>query len=604
MRPLPEGAPRARLPRSLLAAGLGLVVLLFMPGLANPFIVPKDSVVALTSAFVVLALIADRRTTVARWPGWWTAVLAAPLVALSTAALLGDSELLTCGGVLRWWIYALFFVALRYACDAADGAWLLALLAGLGGIEGLVVIAQVLAGGAIFDWSALPSAKWRAFGTLGNPNWVGGFLAATLPLALAAMQTERTRGDWISRWRARLTVGAIVAGLVLTLSRGAWMAALVGGFTLLLLRRDLGWRRIAVGCAAVATLAAAVACLSLGGGAVAAALGRSSSLAGRARMWTITASMVATRPLSGWGPGRFAAAYPPFQRAHLRAHGDSSVTDLTDHPHNEYLHLAAEAGLPALLAVLVLLALALAIASRTPTASVAAPAAASLAALAVHAGVDTALRLPAGTVVLCVLLVVIFSAAANPDAERRPLGRIERAALALLAILALVQATRLLVVDRALADGRRALASGDDARARQLLNEGLALDSAHPDLWAVMAFASRQAGDEPAALAAALRARALRPAPEIVYLVADLERRSGHATRAIAELRDLSETLPGLLLPRVLLGETLAADGQIEAARAVLTGVLTMRSKLPSPNEHTLHERAARALRGLSTHDG
>jgi hypothetical protein len=40
-----------------------------------------------------------------------------------------------------------------------------------------------------------------------------------------------------------------------------------------------------------------------------------------------------------------------------------------------------------------------------------------------------------------------------------------------------------------------------------------------------------------------------------------------------------------LLLPRVLLGEALAEDGQFEAARGVLTAVLTMRSKLPSSHE-------------------
>ena len=596
------------LPRLVLAAGIALVVIVIIPGLANPFIVPKESLVALVSAFAVLILVADRRPTVARWPRWWTAVLAAPLAVISVAALLNGADLLASDGPLRWWIYALFFVALRLASRRRDGEWLERFLAVLGGVEGALVTAQVLAGELVFDFAALPSAKWRAFGTLGNPNWVGGFLAVTLPLALARRDAASASGDRRARWGSSLMAGAIVTGLVLTFSRGAWVAAAAGVALLALLRRDLAWRRVAATCAAAAALAGSIAWLRFGGDEVGAALGRRGSVEGRARMWAVSASMIAARPFTGWGPGRFAAAYPPFQRDYLRARGESAVTDLTDHPHNEYLHLAAEAGVPALLAFLGVLGLALwkGMAASVPrgTGSAAAPAAAALVALAVHACVDTTFRLPATAAVFCALLVTVFvNAAEESGAGRRPLLALERAALAVLAVLAILQATRLLVVDRALAGARRALASGDAAQAQQVAEEALRLDASHAELWAVLALASQQSGDEPGALAAAARARALRPSPENVYLLADLERGRGRSVRAIAELRDLSETVPGLLLPRVLLGEALAEDGQIEAARGVLTAVLTMRSKLPSPNEQALQERAARVLRTLPAHD-
>jgi hypothetical protein len=42
-------------------------------------------------------------------------------------------------------------------------------------------------GDVFFDTSQLPSAKWHAFGTLGNPNWTGAFLAATLPFAVGQL---------------------------------------------------------------------------------------------------------------------------------------------------------------------------------------------------------------------------------------------------------------------------------------------------------------------------------------------------------------------------------------------------------------------------------
>jgi hypothetical protein len=371
---------------------------------------------------------------------------------------------------------------------------------------------------------------------------------------------------------------------------------------LVLLRPDLPWRRIAVTCTAGIALAASIAALRIGGDEVGAALGRRGSVDGRVRMWGATASMIARRPLLGWGPARFAVSYPPFQRDYLRARGESAVTDLTDHPHNEYLHLAAEAGVPASLALLAVFGVAVAeAAARRASAA----AAAALVALAVHGCVDTTLRLPATMVLFCALLVSVFSdAAVERRVTPRPLSGRARATLAVLAALAVMQATRLLVVDRALAGARRALAAGNTAHAQQVAEEGLVLEPSHGELWVVLALASRQAGDASGARAAAARARSLRPAPELVYMVAELERQSGRPAAAAAELRALSETVPGLLLPRVLLGEALAEDGQVAAARDVLTEVLTMRSKHVSAAEQALHARAADRLRALVAHDG
>jgi O-antigen ligase len=584
----------------LIAAALLLAVIVFIPGLASPFVVPKESVIALAAAFALLLVIADRQSSVARWPWWWTATLLAPLAAVAAAALRNGTDPIASEGLLRWGTYALFLVTVRLVSGDRDGEWLRQWLAMLGGIEGALVVAQQLAGHVVFDFSALPSAKWRAFGTLGNPNWVGGFLAVTLPLALTGFDAAAPGGA--RRRRAALIVAATVAGLLLTLSRGAWVAATAGVVLLVLLRPDLPWRRIALASTVGAALAASLAALRFGGEEVRAALGRRGSVDGRVRMWDATASMIAQRPLTGWGPARFPVVYPPFQRDHLRARGEHAVTDLTDHPHNEYLHLAAEAGLPAALALLAVFGVALAEATMRRTG---AGAAAALVALAVHGCVDTTLRLPVTMMVFCVLLVSVFNDAAAARAlPRRPLSAPLRATLAVLAVLAVMQATRLLVVDRALAGARRALAAGDAAGAQRVAEEALQLEPSHGELWTIVALASQEAGDASGARAAAARARALRPAPELIYMMAELERRSGRPAAAAAELRALSETVPGLLLPRVLLGEALAEDGQVTAARGVLAEVLTMRSKHAGAAEQALHARAADRLRALSAHDG
>src|SRR5262245_15378742 len=271
----PGGSSAAQpVPMRLITAGLLLVLLVFIPGLASPFAVPKESVVGLLAGFALLLVLADRHTTVVRWPVWWTAILAAPLAALAAAALLNGTDLIDSGGPLRWGIYALFFVALRLVSGNRDGEWLRQCLAVLGGVEGTLVVAQQLVGQLVFDFSALPSAKWRAFGTLGNPNWVGGFLAVTLPLALTRLDVDAPAGADRAGRSAALIVVMSVAGLLLTLSRGAWMAAVAGVALLVLLRRDLPWRRIAVACAAGVALGAVIAALRFGGDEVGAAVGR------------------------------------------------------------------------------------------------------------------------------------------------------------------------------------------------------------------------------------------------------------------------------------------------------------------------------------------
>ena len=95
----------------------------------------------------------------------------------------------------------------------------------------------------------------------------------------------------------------------------------------------------------------------------------------------------------------------------------------------------------------------------------------------------------------------------------------------------------------------------------------------------------------------------MRPDPVLWYALADIERERGDREAAIAELRDLSETLPGLLRPRVLLGEAYADAGRVADARSVLASVLELRSKIASPDEQLLQTRAAEALRALPDHD-
>jgi O-antigen ligase len=586
------GAPAAPAAR-VIGVGLVLIVLVFLPTLANPFQVPKESLVAWVAGFVLLLVALNGTTPAEPWPRrWWAALLALPALATVSAAIHGADPLAS-HGALRWWTYAALAAAVYLACGPAERGRLLRLVAVVGAVEGAIVVAGVLLGPRVFDVTQLPASKWRAFGTLGNPNWVGAFLAAVLPLNLAALAdapSGRAR-----RSQSILTAGTLT-GLVLTVSRGAWVAALGGVLVLVALRPDRAWRRVVPVCAATVAAAAALMLWQLGGESLA----NRASVSGRGRMWEVTAAMIAARPLDGWGPGGFAGAYPPFQRAWVQNGGDRSITDLTDHPHNHYLQLAAELGLAGVLVAAACAAVLARAVVAGATRREAAPLVASLAAIAVHALGDAPLAQPATTALACVLLVLLLGLAAPAAAAApRPLGGGARAMLAVVALLAVAQGMRLLVVDRGLTHARRALAAGDPQSAIAAAEAALRLEPAHGELWTALAFARRAAGNPAGAAGAAAHARALRPDPILWYALAEIGIEAGDRERAIAELRELNETLPGLLRPRVLLGEAYAGAGRAADARSVLAPVLALRSKVPNPDERLLQARAARALEAL-----
>ncbi|MBP1688604.1 MAG: putative bicarbonate transporter, IctB family, partial [Deltaproteobacteria bacterium] len=356
-------------PCRLLGVGLALVLFIVLPGLAHPFGVAKESVIALVSAFALFVVATGPAHRIRPWPWWWTLLLLAPAGVMTAAALANGSSALASDGPVRLWCYAVFFLSARLACPTtADTQRLVQFATALGGIEGALVVVQVVAGHLAYDWSGIPSAKWKAFGTLGNPNWVGAYLAATLPLAVARLHAARGRSACT---HSALLVSMTFAGLALTLSRGAWIAAASGLGALAVLDRSRAWRRTVLTMAAVLPLTVAIAWVNFGGGELRQALLRQASVTGRLRIWESSLTMVAARPMLGWGPGQFAGAYPAFQRVYVQRHGaDPRITELTDHPHSEYLYFAAEGGGLALLAVLAVTGLALGWGARGPADSV------------------------------------------------------------------------------------------------------------------------------------------------------------------------------------------------------------------------------------------
>ena len=586
----------------LMNAGLILVVVAIIPGLSNPFSVPKEALVCFATSFVLLLVALRGGWQGSPWPGSWIALLLAGPIAVTSTALANGVGLVSVGGVLRWWTYVFYFVALRLSYpNSASVERLLRLLAILGGLEGGLVVLQSLFGDVLFDTSQLPSAKWHAFGTLGNPNWTGAFLAATLPFAVGQLVRPAASA---ARAGAALALAVLVAGLVLTFARGAWLAAMAGFAVVASLSAAARSRKVLASIAAGLLIGIAAAIAAHGDEAVA-SLTRSESIMGRTRMWRVTMDMIAERPLLGWGLGRFAGAYPTHQGSFLARREEQTVTDITDHPHQEYLYVSAETGLAA---TAVLFASVAFVALRTTLAvspaRLAAPLGA-LVALAVNACTDIVWHLPATTVVFCIALFAACAIAAEADGTPapRPIGHGGRVLLVGAALLILAQGSRWLLTDSSLARAHAALAAADAAGADEYARRGLAIDAENGELWRVAAHARAAIGDDEGAVNAAERAMSLAPGVDLAYLLATVWRRAGQPQRAADILRTWSAIVPGLLRPHVLLAEIYLDSGDTAAARAQLQRVATMPTKFDGEGERQLRSQAEDELRRIEAVD-
>lgn len=182
---------------------------------------------------------------------------------------------------------------------------------------------------------------YRAFSTLGNPDYLGGYLAFPLAFALAV-----AIGDEDRRWRAAGAVCAAFAGvaLVATMTRGAWAAGLLVVLIMgiAFARKRYVWLPLAAGAAGV-LVASVVAFSVTSGGTLVRRLADAfasgdSGLAARVTLWKLVARVVANTPLLGGGPDAFS-------QASVAAIGVAVSHDAHDYP----LQLAVTVGVPATL---------------------------------------------------------------------------------------------------------------------------------------------------------------------------------------------------------------------------------------------------------------
>lgn len=321
----------------LVGAALGFGILAFGGVRVREFLVVEGLVTLALLVWVIrIWLVRDHRLL---WPPVaWGVVLFAAWAAWRTAE--ADLPYVAWSELLRILTYtALFFVVVNnlHRQNAAQGlAWYLAGLATLLCFYGAWQFAS--SSNTVWGLGRGEDYVHRASGAYANPNHFAGLLELLLPLIISLVIASRMKP--VGRVLLVYTILVMLAGLVLTFSRGGWIAAGLGMVMVLgtlLQNRDYRWPAVA-----------GLAVLLVAGGA---AIARSSVMKDRIResydldpqarnsrpnIWKAAIAMWREHPRYGVGPAHFSERFKQY-RTHW-AHGEP------ERAHNDYLNTLADWG--------------------------------------------------------------------------------------------------------------------------------------------------------------------------------------------------------------------------------------------------------------------
>ena len=409
-------------------------------------------------------------------------------------------------------------------------------------------------------------------GPFGYPNAMGGYL---LLVGGAAQAMARADRNPLLRGTGILAAALAAGGIYLTGSRGVLAAAALGLAFWAMVERDRWWsrRRLWVPLAGLGLLAALTWAASRWGSGLVRLWQQGAgawdpSFLWRAHILRWTWEMVRDHPLWGVGPGAFPVALKHYQR--LPYVGG-------ENPHNFYLELAADYGLPAaILATLSLGAylgrLSLAVAragSNDPKRRRLAPLLAALVAFALHSAVDLDWSFPVIALTAATLLGLV-SAGLRATRERRhrtaPGWRvIWFLLLAVAGVLALSRYYSTILVTWA----RLGLAAGERAAPERNLTWALRLNPLSFPAHQWMARARLRSGDAQGAAEVAERAARIAPLdPDSQALAGEVALATGRWEIALERFRRAVERAPyAALSPYADLMEAGARGGKAADAR-------------------------------------
>ncbi|MHB1000913.1 MAG: O-antigen ligase family protein [Armatimonadota bacterium] len=252
---------------------------------------------------------------------FWILIIASFVVSVNKGASL--RELMNVGAYLLVFMMVVGLKGNRNAVYAVLGSLCLSTL-----IVGVI---------GLREYIATASPGWRTFSTFFNPDFLAGFTAMMLPVALAWYLSRVSPGVALI---SGLCVVLTFTNLLLTGSRLGFIAA-IGGLVLFavlsLVTKSVGKLQIIrLGLLVVPILLVFMLMstpLKARMGSVEAVKAESHSGGFRIYTWKGTAAMALTNPVLGTGLGTFEDAYPKY-----------ATVGYTKLAHNSYLQIAAESG--------------------------------------------------------------------------------------------------------------------------------------------------------------------------------------------------------------------------------------------------------------------
>lgn len=347
----------------------GSIPLLINPWAGDAFTLPKAQ--ALHAMGAVIAVIWLGSYLLTRQPRWcvtrpesfvWAFLLAA-LLSTRQSTNIGLSVLGGPGryeGLMTLVSYLLlYFVGVHYFASMRWVRRIGALAAAAGIMAAAYALWQLFTPPAFFaealmrDWYGGLGVT-RPVSTLGSPVVLGGLLSLAGPfaLALAVASSGARRYLWLGG------SGLAFAGLILSLTRAAWLAAGVGAVIFIAvsggLRRQ--WKVLAGVLVATVAMLAAVAFLAperavpaeLGSRAASSLDPRAGSMGQRLFIWKQTAGLIRARPVLGWGLETLREVFPYDRERFVPVFGTRPV--IVDRAHNDLLQVAVSVGIPGVLA--------------------------------------------------------------------------------------------------------------------------------------------------------------------------------------------------------------------------------------------------------------
>lgn len=576
-----SSAPRDGLALTTLCLLTALVPLVFAAPLFEPYLAPKEILLQTGTATVALLWLLTARAnswTLALTPAWIPPLALVLIGAASIGWSSNPSASVEEGRRLVTYI-VLFVVALQAMRQPESRTSLATALVLAGAIEAVYVLLQYSFGDPIFHTAQL-AGKWQTFGTLGNPNWTGEFLAVVALVSLGRLIDLRKASPIESTqsarpWVRHLTLASLILillALAATLARGAWLAFIIGAAAFLIARRRYSNARLGLRASIlplVITGAAGVFIILLpllSNQAAIKHLVNIKSARGRIWMWAVTWTMIRDAPWGGHGLGTFGSQFPLYQaRAFSRGWSTPFIANasFTSYAHNDYLQLWAELGLFGLLAFGALIWIVLKRGRVLSDDPLALGCWAAVISLLVNAAVAFPLHLPT-TLMLFVMLVAVAEGAASKKTVGLSKSALARIAVALLILIFCFLAYRSSYhrwgSEAALWRAEAALDSQSLNEAETDIRSAIQHAPLRLDGQAMLGRLHLERGEYAEALTALNQAMKLGFDVEVYDWKATALEKTGRRTEAVATLNELSWLRPDLQWPRQRLSALVAED--------------------------------------------